>query len=181
MAKVAVQHACTECGYAAARWFGRCPGCGAFGTLVEEAPPGAGGAPGREPRPILRLDVDEPEDGPGLARPAGRRGRRLFHERPEGAAAGAAPEPARRRVAALGARVLDRDLRHAVECRRASGRRLRRLCADPSRGRRFRAPARRGEQEAGEHAGDADELKRRRRLAEDRGREEDRQDGLEGQ
>jgi DNA repair protein RadA/Sms len=60
MAKVAVQHACTECGYAAARWFGRCPGCGAFGTLVEEAPPAAGGA--REPRPVLRLvDVEADE------------------------------------------------------------------------------------------------------------------------
>src|ERR687887_181746 len=54
MAKVAVQHACTECGYAAARWFGRCPGCGAFGTLVEEAPPAAA-AGAREPRPVLRL------------------------------------------------------------------------------------------------------------------------------
>jgi DNA repair protein RadA/Sms len=61
VAKVAVQHACTECGYAAARWFGRCPGCGAFGTLVEEIPAGAGGAE-REPRPILRLvDVDAEE------------------------------------------------------------------------------------------------------------------------
>src|SRR2546423_2781324 len=61
MAKVAVQHACTECGYAAARWFGRCPGCGAFGTLVEEAPPTvARGA--REPRPVLRLvDVEAGE------------------------------------------------------------------------------------------------------------------------
>src|SRR5690349_2975631 len=61
MAKVAVQHACTECGYAAARWFGRCPGCGAFGTLVEEAPPAAvGGA--RDPRPVLRLvDVEADE------------------------------------------------------------------------------------------------------------------------
>jgi DNA repair protein RadA/Sms len=61
MAKVAVQHACTECGYAAARWFGRCPGCGAFGTLVEEAPPAAAGGT-REPRPVLRLvDVDAEE------------------------------------------------------------------------------------------------------------------------
>jgi DNA repair protein RadA/Sms len=61
MAKVAVQHACTECGYAAARWFGRCPGCGAFGTLVEEAPPAAAGG-AREPRPVLRLvDVDAEE------------------------------------------------------------------------------------------------------------------------
>ncbi|HYZ76966.1 MAG TPA: DNA repair protein RadA [Gaiellaceae bacterium] len=65
MAKVAVQHACTECGYAAARWFGRCPGCGAFGTLVEETPPAATAAGGaRAPRPILRLvdvEVEEAE------------------------------------------------------------------------------------------------------------------------
>src|ERR671935_797834 len=61
MAKVAVQHACTECGYAAARWFGRCPGCGAFGTLVEEGPPAAA-AGAREPRPVLRLvDVEAEE------------------------------------------------------------------------------------------------------------------------
>src|SRR5439155_946530 len=61
MAKVAVQHACTECGYTAARWFGRCPGCGAFGTLVKEAPPAAAGA-AREPRPVLRLvDVEAEE------------------------------------------------------------------------------------------------------------------------
>ena len=36
MAKAAVQFACSECGYTAGRWFGKCPGCNAFGTLVEE-------------------------------------------------------------------------------------------------------------------------------------------------
>ena len=36
MAKVTVQFACTECGTTAGRWLGRCPGCNAFGTLVEE-------------------------------------------------------------------------------------------------------------------------------------------------
>src|SRR5919201_118592 len=64
MAKVAVQHACTECGYTAARWFGRCPGCGAFGTLVEEARAATGSGGAREPRPILRLvdvEVEEAE------------------------------------------------------------------------------------------------------------------------
>jgi DNA repair protein RadA/Sms len=46
MAKVAaVQHACTECGTTSGRWLGRCPGCGAFGTLVE------GVAPVRDPKP----------------------------------------------------------------------------------------------------------------------------------
>ena len=36
MAKVTVQFTCTECGAASGRWLGRCPGCAAFGTLVEE-------------------------------------------------------------------------------------------------------------------------------------------------
>jgi DNA repair protein RadA/Sms len=59
-AKAAVQFACTECGYTAGRWFGKCPGCDAFGTLVEEAPPAAAGTAG--PRPVLRLvDVETAE------------------------------------------------------------------------------------------------------------------------
>ncbi|MGH3134966.1 MAG: DNA repair protein RadA [Gaiellaceae bacterium] len=36
MAKVTVQFTCTECGTTSGRWLGRCPGCAAFGTLVEE-------------------------------------------------------------------------------------------------------------------------------------------------
>ena len=37
MAKAAATlFACTECGHSSSRWFGRCPGCGTFGTLVEE-------------------------------------------------------------------------------------------------------------------------------------------------
>jgi DNA repair protein RadA/Sms len=61
MAKPAPKFACSECGYAAGRWFGRCPGCGAFGTLLEEAPPTAAKA-GPQPRPLLRLvDVEVEE------------------------------------------------------------------------------------------------------------------------
>src|SRR4051812_34260295 len=52
VAKAAVQHACTECGYSAGRWFGKCPGCGSFGTLVEEPAAGSGGAVAK---PLLRL------------------------------------------------------------------------------------------------------------------------------
>src|SRR5262245_38946025 len=54
MAKPAVQFACSECGYTAGRWFGECPGCAAFGTLVEETVGKvvAGKAP---PKPLLRL------------------------------------------------------------------------------------------------------------------------------
>jgi DNA repair protein RadA/Sms len=54
MAKPAVQFACTECGYSAGRWFGRCPGCGTFGTLVEEVVGKV--VPARAPpKPLLRL------------------------------------------------------------------------------------------------------------------------------
>src|SRR6476469_5999506 len=61
MAKAAVVYACAECGYSAGRWFGKCPGCGSFGTLAEEAPEPAGKA---SARPLLRLvdvEVDEAE------------------------------------------------------------------------------------------------------------------------
>ena len=54
MAKAALQHACTECGYSAGRWFGKCPGCGAFGTLVEEPAAGDRRA-GAAAKPLLRL------------------------------------------------------------------------------------------------------------------------------
>ncbi len=61
MAKSAVQYACSECGYSSGRWFGRCPGCGTFGTLVEEARPDAR-AGATAPRPLLRLvDVEADE------------------------------------------------------------------------------------------------------------------------
>src|SRR5438132_10101720 len=63
MAKAAVQFACTECGYSAGRWFGKCPGCDAFGTLVEEVV-GQVTRAGAPPKPLLRLvdvQVEEAE------------------------------------------------------------------------------------------------------------------------
>jgi DNA repair protein RadA/Sms len=60
MAKAAVNFACTECGYSAGRWFGKCPGCNAFGSLIEEAPASAGPKPSA--KPLLRLvDVSAEE------------------------------------------------------------------------------------------------------------------------
>jgi DNA repair protein RadA/Sms len=57
VAKVAVSYSCTDCGYSAGRWFGKCPACGEFGTLVEEAPAGVHAA--TAPKPLLRLvDVE---------------------------------------------------------------------------------------------------------------------------
>src|SRR4051812_43764588 len=54
VAKQAVQYACTECGYSAGRWFGKCPGCDAFGTLVEEVVGQLTGARASA-KPLLRL------------------------------------------------------------------------------------------------------------------------------
>ena len=60
VAKAATQFACTDCGYSAGRWFGKCPQCGEFGTLVEDAPVPAPGS--RAPKPTLRLvDVEAEE------------------------------------------------------------------------------------------------------------------------
>jgi DNA repair protein RadA/Sms len=52
-ARSAIQFACTDCGYSAGRWFGKCPQCGEFGTLVEDAP--ADAKAGGGPKPTLRL------------------------------------------------------------------------------------------------------------------------------
>ena len=61
MAQPALKFACSECGQSTGRWLGRCPGCGSFGTLVDET-----AAPTRSkaaaPRPLLRLVDVEAED-----------------------------------------------------------------------------------------------------------------------
>ncbi len=55
MAKTAtIQYACTDCGYAAGRWLGKCPACGEFGTLVEDVVSGHN-ALKAPPKPVLRL------------------------------------------------------------------------------------------------------------------------------
>jgi DNA repair protein RadA/Sms len=72
MARVATQHVCSECGTTSPRWLGKCPGCGAFGTLVQEVQAGAkGGATAEAAAPIRlgevvaseseRLSTDVPE------------------------------------------------------------------------------------------------------------------------
>jgi DNA repair protein RadA/Sms len=56
-AKPAVLYACSECGHSSARWFGKCPGCGSFGTLAEERV--GTPSPERSAKPLLRLvDVE---------------------------------------------------------------------------------------------------------------------------
>jgi DNA repair protein RadA/Sms len=54
-AKVIVQHVCSECGTTTGRWLGRCPGCGGFGTLVEELAGREGVPAKRAARPLVKL------------------------------------------------------------------------------------------------------------------------------
>ena len=49
MAKEKTLFACTACGYETSRWVGRCPGCGAWNTMVESAPI-VTGAPAKAPK-----------------------------------------------------------------------------------------------------------------------------------
>ena len=64
MAKAATQFACTDCGYSAGRWFGKCPQCGEFGTLVEDV--------------SGRCASDRAEGDAATGRRQGRGGRRGF-------------------------------------------------------------------------------------------------------
>jgi DNA repair protein RadA/Sms len=60
VAKPAVNYACTDCGHTAGRWFGKCPGCSSFGTLVEDVV--AASAAKVPPQPLLRrVDVETAE------------------------------------------------------------------------------------------------------------------------
>jgi DNA repair protein RadA/Sms len=60
------RHVCSACGQETAKWHGRCPGCGEWNTLVEEARP-AKGSSGRSTRrsealrPVALADVRAPD------------------------------------------------------------------------------------------------------------------------
>ena len=66
MAKAALQHACSECGYTTGRWLGRCPECESWGTLVEERVAAAKGKLAAPARPLLRLVDVEASDAERL-------------------------------------------------------------------------------------------------------------------
>src|SRR5215813_6271075 len=61
MPKVTVQFTCSECGTTSGRWLGKCPGCGAFGTLVEELHGSESDAVPRaaKPVPLAAVSVEE--------------------------------------------------------------------------------------------------------------------------
>jgi len=52
MAKAAIHHVCRECGFRTAKWFGKCGGCGAFGSVEEEISRPAG----RSASAVLPID-----------------------------------------------------------------------------------------------------------------------------
>lgn len=67
VSKRKVAYVCQECGHDSLKWFGRCPGCGAWGTLAEEplAPVPARGRSagglggGQPPVPIAAIDTED--------------------------------------------------------------------------------------------------------------------------
>ncbi|NPV52349.1 MAG: DNA repair protein RadA [Firmicutes bacterium] len=72
MPKAKTRYICQECGYGAPKWLGRCPGCGAWNSMVEEAVQGTGAggsgasrlgslAMGDNPRPITEVEAREEE------------------------------------------------------------------------------------------------------------------------
>jgi DNA repair protein RadA/Sms len=66
MARRSSSFACQECGYQSPGWLGRCPGCGKWNTIVEEAAPAGAGprrasqraAPRAAAAPVHLADVD---------------------------------------------------------------------------------------------------------------------------
>jgi DNA repair protein RadA/Sms len=61
VAKVKAQFTCAECGTSSGRWLGRCPGCAAFGTLVEELHGSDAGASVEALTPMRLGDVSADE------------------------------------------------------------------------------------------------------------------------
>ncbi len=55
--KSTTQFVCSQCGYTSPKWLGRCPDCGTFNTMVEEAVTPALPAKNKAPRPALSRPV----------------------------------------------------------------------------------------------------------------------------
>lgn len=69
MAKTSASFRCSACGGVTGKWYGRCPKCGEFSTIVEEAPAprtaglrasAQGSAPARPARPVSEVTVGGP-------------------------------------------------------------------------------------------------------------------------
>lgn len=64
MARASNQFVCQECGGASAKWSGKCPACGAWNTLVEEAPAPSGPRKSRRGTAIAFTPLDKAVDPP---------------------------------------------------------------------------------------------------------------------
>lgn len=62
MSKVKIKFCCTECGADSLKWLGRCPGCGAWNTMIEEIAAAKADkrirfVQGSKPKPITQVDT----------------------------------------------------------------------------------------------------------------------------
>ena len=57
MPKTTTQFVCSECGYVSPKWLGRCPECGKFNSLIEEA---VSPAPAKKAQSAFRLNSTRP-------------------------------------------------------------------------------------------------------------------------
>jgi DNA repair protein RadA/Sms len=62
-----VAYTCTACGHRAPKWLGRCPGCGEWNTLAEEAAPRAPRNGRTRPAAVARLADVETAEGARMA------------------------------------------------------------------------------------------------------------------
>src|SRR5687768_2852127 len=62
MARATSRHVCSQCGHSSPKWFGQCPGCAEWNTMVEEAPAPARGRASTATalRPVALADVTAP-------------------------------------------------------------------------------------------------------------------------
>ena len=60
MARTAVEYRCAACGYASPKWLGRCPDCGAWGSVAQDAIANGNGSARVQPlsTPVPLVDVD---------------------------------------------------------------------------------------------------------------------------
>ena len=62
-------YSCNECGSESAQWYGKCPICGTYGSLVENSPSGGGKGAGKsgknndKPHPLAALTFPQIIDG----------------------------------------------------------------------------------------------------------------------
>jgi DNA repair protein RadA/Sms len=67
--RAVVHFVCSECGNTSPRWLGKCPGCGAFGTLVEELR--GGPSPGGDAKAVASVAITDVQSSDAARIPTG--------------------------------------------------------------------------------------------------------------